>query len=54
MPLIKNFKNLESKIEKKFLKDGFIIEKCDNFDGLEILRNNFLNGSLNEIQIKKI
>ena len=53
MPLITNFNNFESAIEKKFLKDGFIVQKCDNFDGLEILRNNFFEWLLNEIQIKK-
>ena len=44
MPLIKNFKNFENKIEKEFLKNGFIIQKCENFEVLKFLGRIYLNG----------
>ena len=53
MPLIKNFKNFENKIEKEFLKNGFIIQKCENFEGLGILRKNIFEWLLHETLLKK-
>lgn len=53
MPLIKNFKNFENKIEKEFLKNGFIIQKCENFEGLEILRKNIFEWLLHETLLNK-